>query len=68
MILTNDGDLSLKLTHPKFHLEKEYGVEADRKIEAGKINPGINRVKKVSGNNQIDVLAGGIESKEIIEN
>jgi len=50
MILTNDGDLALKLTHPKFHLEKEYEVEADRKIEQDKINPGINKIKKVSGN------------------
>ena len=59
MILTNDGDLALKLTHPKFHLEKEYEVEADRKIEASKIDPGINRIKKVSGNKMWIIMYEG---------
>ena len=43
LILTNDGNLSFRLTHPKFECEKEYEVELDenltaeriRKIEAG---------------------------------
>ena len=43
LILTNDGNLSFRLTHPKFECEKEYAVEvaADltaervRKIETG---------------------------------
>ena len=43
LILTNDGDLSFRLTHPKFECEKEYEVEVDadltaervRKIESG---------------------------------
>ncbi|MFH0834461.1 MAG: pseudouridine synthase [Patescibacteria group bacterium] len=43
LILTNDGNLSFQLTHPKFESEKEYEVEVDndltvervRKIEAG---------------------------------
>jgi 23S rRNA pseudouridine2605 synthase len=43
LILTNDGNLSYKLTHPKFECEKEYEVQVSdiltneriRKIEAG---------------------------------
>lgn len=32
LILTNDGDLALKLTHPKFEKEKEYEVEVDKNL------------------------------------
>ncbi len=43
LILTNDGNLSFRLTHPKFECEKEYEVEVSadltvervRKIESG---------------------------------
>ncbi len=43
LILTNDGNLSFQLTHPKFECEKEYELEVNadltkervRKIEAG---------------------------------
>ncbi len=30
ILLTNDGDLALLLTHPRYHLEKEYLVHLDR--------------------------------------
>jgi 23S rRNA pseudouridine2605 synthase len=30
LILTNDGDLSLRLTHPRFKIDKEYEVQLDR--------------------------------------
>src|SRR5947209_14341777 len=30
LILTNDGDLSQKITHPRFKVEKEYEVTLDR--------------------------------------
>ena len=33
LLFTNDGVLSYRLTHPKFHHEKEYEVEVDRAIE-----------------------------------
>lgn len=33
IILTNDGDLTLKLTHPRYEKEKEYEVVVDREIE-----------------------------------
>lgn len=32
VILTNDGDLAYKMTHPKFEEEKEYLVTVDRRI------------------------------------
>ena len=33
LILTNDGDFTLRLTHPRFHLPKTYEVEIDRAID-----------------------------------
>ncbi len=30
LILTNDGDLSQRLTHPSYEVEKEYEVQLDR--------------------------------------
>lgn len=32
LFLTNDGDISFKLTHPKHNVEKEYLVKLDKKI------------------------------------
>jgi 23S rRNA pseudouridine2605 synthase len=34
LLLTNDGDLAFRITHPKFKLEKEYLVTLDREIQA----------------------------------
>jgi 23S rRNA pseudouridine2605 synthase len=34
LIVTNDGDLSLALTHPRYHVEKEYEVHLDRPFDA----------------------------------
>jgi len=33
LILTNDGELSLKLTHPRYKVEKEYEVVLDRAFD-----------------------------------
>src|SRR5215468_445944 len=33
LLLTNDGDLALRLTHPRFKIEKEYEVTLDRPWE-----------------------------------
>ena len=44
LILTNDGDLSLKLTHPRYKIEKEYEVMLDKPFDmeqAGKLLKGI---------------------------
>lgn len=32
LVLTNDGDLTLKLTHPRYEKEKEYLVEVNNKL------------------------------------
>lgn len=39
LILTNDGDLSLHLTHPRFKIEKEYEVVLDRPYNAAEHTP-----------------------------
>jgi 23S rRNA pseudouridine2605 synthase len=33
LLLTNDGDLAFRITHPKFKLEKEYLVTLDRELQ-----------------------------------
>jgi len=38
ILLTNDGDLVYKLTHPKFEIEKRYLVELDKVIDRDLIN------------------------------
>ena len=38
ILLTNDGDLSLKLTHPRYHLPKTYLLSVIGKITADKID------------------------------
>jgi len=59
IILTNDGDLALKLTHPKFHLEKEYEVTTDKNIGDRKINTGINKIIRTNKNNMTIVMYEG---------
>ena len=39
LILTNDGDLSLHLTHPRYKIEKEYEVLLDRPYDAAAGTP-----------------------------
>ncbi len=59
IILTNDGDLALRLTHPKFHLEKEYEVTTDKSIEGRRINTGINKITKMRGNKMTILMYEG---------
>lgn len=35
LLLTNDGELTYKLTHPKFEIEKEYFVQTDKQLSPG---------------------------------
>lgn len=35
LLLTNDGDLALRMTHPRYKVEKEYEVTLDRPFEPG---------------------------------
>lgn len=39
ILLTNDGDLAFKMTHPKFHIAKRYLVTVKENIEKGQLNP-----------------------------
>ena len=39
ILLTNDGDLALRLTHPRYHLPKVYQVTVLGKITSQKITP-----------------------------
>ena len=59
IILTNDGDLALKLTHPKFHLEKEYEVTTDKDVAGRNINTGINKIVRASKNRMVIVMYEG---------
>ncbi len=59
MILTNDGDLALKLTHPRYHLEKEYEVDTDRKIDVKKIKTGRNKIIWRDGNKMKIIMYEG---------
>jgi len=43
LILTNDGDLALHLTHPRFKIEKEYEVLLDRPYDGAKSTPQLLR-------------------------
>jgi 16S rRNA U516 pseudouridylate synthase RsuA-like enzyme len=59
IILTNDGDLALKLTHPKFHMEKEYEVTTDKDIAGRRINTGINKIIRSTKNRMTIVMYEG---------
>jgi 23S rRNA pseudouridine2605 synthase len=43
LILTNDGDLALRLTHPRYKIDKEYEVLLDRPFDAAKDAPKLLR-------------------------
>lgn len=49
LILTNDGELANKMTHPGYNIKKEYYVETDKKIQpiAAKLKKGT----KIEGRN-----------------
>jgi len=66
ILLTNDGDLALKLTHPKYHLEKEYEVVLDREIKNNKIKLGINKIIKIE-KNKINIIMYEGKKRQIRE-
>lgn len=37
IVMTNDGDLTLKLTHPRYEMEKEYELSANHSLSAAEI-------------------------------
>jgi 23S rRNA pseudouridine2605 synthase len=56
LILTNDGDLTLRLTHPRYKLPKEYLVTLDREFQMADV-PKVKRgVYLVEGRARFDSL------------
>ncbi len=49
LILTNDGDLGLRLTHPRFKIEKEYEVLLDRPYDGAADTPRLLRGVTIEG-------------------
>jgi len=49
MILTNDGDLALRLTHPRYKMEKEYEVLLNRPFDAAADAPRLLRGVSIEG-------------------
>jgi 23S rRNA pseudouridine2605 synthase len=49
LILTNDGDLGLRLTHPRYKVEKEYEVLLDRPFDAAADTPRLLRGVNIEG-------------------
>jgi len=65
LLLTNDGDLTYKLTHPKFNVKKKYLVELDKEIvkkniiklnKGIKLKEGIAKVDKLKVINKKEIL------------
>jgi 23S rRNA pseudouridine2605 synthase len=49
LILTNDGDLALRLTHPRYKMEKEYEVLLERPFDAAADAPRLLRGVNIEG-------------------
>ncbi len=60
LLLTNDGDLTYELTHPKFAVKKEYLVELDKEILAKdllKLKSGIRLTEGVAKADQVKKIS-----------
>jgi len=57
LLLTNDGDLSQKLTHPSFEVKKVYHVSLDRPLEKKDFDKVLKGVDLEDGLARVDVLA-----------
>ena len=57
LLLTNDGDLSQKLTHPSFEVKKVYHVTLDRPLERKDFDNVLKGVPLEDGPARVDVLA-----------
>jgi 23S rRNA pseudouridine2605 synthase len=65
LLLTNDGDLTYKLTHPKFEVPKKYSVKVDKDLDTSIINilkqgvkleEGLAKADKVSLKNKHELI------------
>ncbi len=62
ILLTNDGRLAYRLTHPKYEYEKEYEVSIDRKLEP------LDRAKIESGVELEDGPSWPVQLRVVAEN
>lgn len=59
LILTNDGELTLELTHPRYEHEKEYEVMLDKPFESDKEKAAPAKIMKIAGKNLKVILKEG---------
>lgn len=64
LLLTNDGDLALRMTHPRYKIEKEYEVSLDRRFESGDAPTLCRGVFIAPEDDSIYRLPGKTEAKE----
>jgi 23S rRNA pseudouridine2605 synthase len=57
LLLTNDGDLSQKLTHPSFEVKKVYHVSLDRPLDRKDFDKVLKGVDLEDGPARVDALA-----------
>ncbi len=57
LLLTNDGDLTQKLSHPSYEIKKIYEVKLDKPLTKADFDKIVNGLKLEDGEIQIDSLA-----------
>jgi len=57
LLLTNDGDLTQKLSHPSYEIKKIYEVKLDKVLAKGDFDKIISGLKLEDGEIQVDSLA-----------
>ena len=68
ILMTNDGELTKKLTHPSYNIMKVYHVELDRKLtqeDFEKIREGLELEDGVIKVDDIGYMGDGISKKEV---
>jgi 23S rRNA pseudouridine2605 synthase len=69
LLLTNDGELTNSLIHPKFEVEKIYKVTLDKPLrseDTGKLKRGVELEDGVARANQIEVVEGSKRTRVLI--
>jgi 23S rRNA pseudouridine2605 synthase len=68
LLLTNDGDLTKKLTHPKHGVKKIYHVETDKAVKKGDLQKMIEGIELEDGTVTVDealYVEGSLSKKEV---
>lgn len=56
LLLTNDGDLTKKLTHPRFGIKKTYNVTVDKNIKTEHLDKLVEGVELEDGKEHVDTV------------